>query len=197
MKMFEFTALKLLHKDMIAKGEERATFPFEFNGKIFSCIFLTDIIPYRLYLTTLGLSPKVFELEIEKGYKTQSFIADYKKLIAYLEIKYDPTHKFVPFNFFEALNRRIPKEFKMRPNYREVLEVAAKRRNIEEEAKIYFCGWRRNVIGKNVTEKNLEKTRSAFGDTKAEMCKRKNISSCWTDRDVEEDLRKLNDIISM
>ena len=36
MKMFEFTALKLLHKDMIAKGEERATFPFEFNGKIFS-----------------------------------------------------------------------------------------------------------------------------------------------------------------
>lgn len=53
MKMFEFTALKLLHKDMIAKGEERATFPFEFNGKIFSCIFLTDIIPYRLYLTTL------------------------------------------------------------------------------------------------------------------------------------------------
>ena len=107
------------------------------------------------------------------------------------------THKFVPFDFFEALNRRIPKEFKMRPNYREVLGVAAKRRNIEEEAKIYFCGWRRNAIGKNVTEKNLEKTRSAFGDTKAEMCKRKNISSCWTDRDVEEDLRKLNDIISM
>ena len=124
-----------------------------------------------MYLTTLGLSPKVFELEIEKGYKTQSFIADYKKLIAYLEIKYDPTHKFVPFDFFEALNRRIPKEFKMRPNYREVLGVAAKRRNIEEEAKIYFCGWRRNAIGKNVTEKNLEKTRSAFGDTKAEMCK--------------------------
>lgn len=54
MKMFEFTALKLLHKDMIAKGEERATFPFEFNGKIFSCIFLTDIIPYRLYLTTFA-----------------------------------------------------------------------------------------------------------------------------------------------
>ena len=91
--------------------------------------------------------------------------------MTYLEIKYDPTHKFVPFDFFEALNRRIPKEFKMRPNYREVLGVAAKRRNIEEEAKIYFCGWRRNAIGKNVTEKNLEKTRSAFGDTKAEMCK--------------------------
>ena len=187
--MFEFTALKSLHKDMI--------FPFEFNGKTFSCIFLTDLIPYRLYLTTLGLSPEAFELEIEKGYKTQCFIEDYKKLIAYLEIKYDPSHMFVPFDFFEALNRRIPKEFKMHPNYREVLRVSAKRRNIEEEAKIYFCGWRKNAIGKNVTEKNLEKTRSALGDKKAEMYKRKNISSCWTDCAVEEDLKKLNDIISM
>lgn len=50
MKMFEFTGLRTLHKDMMKKGEERATFPFEFNEKTFSCIFLTDIIPYRLYL---------------------------------------------------------------------------------------------------------------------------------------------------
>lgn len=76
MKMFEFTGLRTLHKDMMKKGEERATFPFGFNGKIFSCIFLTDIIPYRLYLTTLGLYPVVFELEIEKGYKAKCFIDD-------------------------------------------------------------------------------------------------------------------------
>ena len=169
MKMFEFTALKLLHKDMIAKGEERATFPFEFNGKIFSCIFLTDIIPYRLYLTTLGLSPKVFELEIEKGYKTQSFIADYKKLIAYLEIKYDPTHKFVPFNFFEALNRRIPKEFKMRPNYREVLEVAPKSLNFYHQPKINFLGCISNEKGKKVTEK-ISKKQGVLSEIQKQKC---------------------------
>lgn len=39
MKMFEFTGLRTLHKDMMKKGEERATFPFGFNGKTFSCIF--------------------------------------------------------------------------------------------------------------------------------------------------------------
>ena len=197
MKMFGFTGLKILHKDMMKKGEERVTFPFEFSGKTFSCIFLTDIIPYRLYLTTLGLYPVVFELEIEKGYKSKCFIDDYKKLVDYLEIKYDPTHKFVPFDFFEVLNKRIPKKFTVRPDYKDTLKIASKRRKIEEEAKVYFCGWRRNAEGKNVREENLEKTRSAFGNAKAEMCKIKNISSCWTDCACEEKLKKFNDIITM
>lgn len=195
--MFEFTGLRILHNDMRRKREGRATFPFEYNGKAFSCIFLTDIIPYRLYLTTLGAYPEVFELEIEKGYKTKCFIDDYKKLIDYLEIKYDPTHKFVPLDFFEVLNKKIPREFKECPNYKDTLKIASKRRKIDEETKIYFCGWRRNAPGQNVQEKNLEKTRSAFGDAKAEMCKRKNISSCWTDCAREEELKKLNSIITM
>lgn len=197
MKMFEFTGLKVLHRDMQVKKEERATFPFEYNGKSFSCIFLTDIIPYRLYLTTLGAVPKVFEFEIKKGYKVESFIEDYKMLIEYLEIKYDPKHKFLPFDFFEALNKKIPKEFKVRPDYKETLKVVSKRRKIEEEEKIYFCGWRRNAIGQSVSEKNYEKTRSSFGDEKAEMSRRKNISSCWTDRDDDEELKRLSEIIVM
>lgn len=197
MKEFEFTGLRTLHQDMLRKGEGRATFPFEFNRKTFSCIFLTDTIPYRLYLTTLGLDPVVFELEIEIGYKTKCFIDDYKKLVDYLEIKYDPAHKFVPFDFFEVLNKKIPKEFTVCPDYKDVLKVVSKRRKIEEEAKVYFCGWRRNASGQHVQEVNLEKTRSAFGDEKAEMCKTKNISSCWTDCAREEELKKLNDIITM
>ena len=90
--------------------------------KIISTHLLTDIIPYRLHLTTLGLYPVVFELEIEKGYKAKCFIDDYKKLVGYLEIKYDPTHKFVPLDFFEALNKRIPEEFTMRPDYKDTPE---------------------------------------------------------------------------
>lgn len=194
MRMFEFTGLRTLHKDMM---EERATFSFEFNGKPFSCIFLTDVIPYRLYLTTLGLYPEVFDLEIEKGYKAKCFIDDYKKLVSYLEVKYDPTHKFVPLDFFEALNKKIPKKFTMRPDYKETLKIASKKRVIEESTKVYFCGWRRNAVGQNVRKENLEKTRSAFRDAKEELCKRKNISSCWTDCALEEQLKKLNDIINM
>lgn len=195
--MFEFTGLRVLHRDMMAVGEPRAVFPFEYNGKNFSCIFLVDITPFRLYLTTLGARPIIFELEIENGYKVKSYLDDYNKLIAYLDLKYDPNHKFIPNDFFEALNGKIPKKFTRRPDYKEVLITASNRRKIEEINKIYFCSWYTNPIGHKVRPENLEKTRSAFGDKKAQMCSDKNISSCWTDIEADENLKRLNDTITM
>ena len=196
MKTFEFTGLRILHADMKRKNERRATFPFEYNKKNFSCIFLTDIIPYRLYLTTLGLNPDIYEFEIREGYLVDCYMDDYKKLVAYLQLKYDPNHKFTPIDFFEALNKKIPKEIHCIPSYSDVIVIASKKRSIEDADKIYFCGWRRNTNGK-VTEKNYEKTLSAFGEEKARMSRNKNISSCWTARESEEDIRKLNEIVAM
>lgn len=195
--MYELTGLRTLHNDMRLKGEDRATFPFEYNGKNFSCILLTDINPYRLYLTTLGCHPIVFEFEVERGYKVKCFIEDYKKLVDYLDLQFDPNHKFMPSDFFDVLNRNIPLEFKEKPDYKSVLTVVSKRREIEDELKIYFCGWRRNAAGERVSEKNLEKTRSAFGDEKADVSRKKNISSRWTDREDEEELKKLNELVKM
>lgn len=123
--------------------------------------------PYRLYLTTLGKEPEVSELEIEIGYKVNSYMEDYRKLVAYLELKYSPYHKFSPNDFYEALNRKIPKEFQQQPNYKEVIRIAAQIRKIEENEKIYFCGWKRNTVGKSVSDKNYEKTLIAFGEEKA------------------------------
>ncbi len=197
MRMFEFSGLRILHKNMKQKKEKRAIFPFDYNGKNFSCIFLTDILPYRLYLTTLGINPEVFELEIKKGYRVKCYMEGYKKLVTYLELEYDPNHKFAPIDFFKALNRKIPKEFQRKPNYTDVIRAASKRRNIEEASKIYFCGWKRNPIGKTVSDKNYEKTKSAFGEEKAEMSKSKNISSCWTDIQDEENIKKLSEIVTM
>ncbi|RSK32607.1 DUF6037 family protein [Bhargavaea beijingensis] len=190
--MFEFTGLRVLHQDMIKKGEDRVVFSFKYNEKEFSCIFLSDIIPYRLYLTTLGSKPEVFELEIEKGYKARGYLENYKKLVAYLDLKYDPNHIFKPKDFFKALNNKIPTAFSKRPTYTEVLMNAGKRRDIEEVNKIYFCGWYTNPVGKKVRPENLEKTKSAFGDKKAKLCIEKNISSRWTDVAEDEDLTKLN-----
>lgn len=156
---------------------------------------MVDIIPFRLYLTTLGVAPVVFELEIERGYRVKSYLEDYDKLIAYLDLKYDPNHIFKPNDFFKFLNNNIPSRFTERPNYRDVLIVASKRRNIEEINKIYFCGWYSNPAGKNVRPGNLEKTRSAFGDEKAKICKNRNISSCWTDIVSDENLNTLENFI--
>ncbi len=192
--MFEFTGLRILHQDMRNIGETRAVFQFEYNGKAFSCIFLADITPFRLYLTTLGVTPVVFELEIERGYRVKSYLDDYKKLVTYLDLKYDPNHTFKPNDFFEAINRNIPPRFTGRPGYRDVLITASRRRNIEEINEIYFCGWHSNPTWKNVRLENLEKTRSAFGDEKAEICKNKNISSCWTDIAAYENLKIIDAI---
>ena len=136
----------------------------------------------------------MFELEIEKGYKSKSYLDDYNKLVAYLKLKYNPNHVFKPNDFFEALNGKIPAYFTTKPNYKEVLLVASKIRKIEEDDKGYFCGWYSNPIGKRVRPENLEKTRSAFGDEKAEICLLNNISSCWTNIAIDENLTKLNDI---
>lgn len=103
----------------------------------------------------------------------------------------------MPITFFEVLNKRIPLKFSQKPKYKYVLKVVAKKRNIEEEDKVYFCGWKRNSSSQKVRDKNFEKTRSAFGDKIAKMSKEKNISSCWTDTENEESLKKLSELSSM
>ena len=194
--MFKFTALESLHNNMKLNDMERVVFPFRYNEKGFSCIFITDILLYRLYLSTLGDKPIIFELEINNKYETSSYIKDYSKLIEYLEIKYDTNHKFKPNDFFSSLNNKIPKNCNNKPNYKDVILIAASHREIEEPNKIYFCGWKNNIV-RNVTDGNLEKTRSAFGDELAELCRIKNISSCWTDIDNKEQINKLNKIYTM
>lgn len=195
--MYKFTALKTLHEDMKVKKEERAIFPFSYNKKDFSCIFLTDIKPMKLYLATLGSKPIVFEIKINKEYCTNAFFDDYKKLIDYLELKYNPNHTFKPKDFFEALNKKIPNVFRTKPRYSEVVRVLSNRTAIEEKNKIYFCSWRQNAPGARVSNMNLEKTRTAFGDKFANMCKLKNVSSCWTDNPSDEVLNKINNLSSM
>jgi hypothetical protein len=54
--------------------------------------------------------------------------------------------------------------------------------NIEESEKIYFCEWFDNYkVRKKVKEINLEKTKQILRTDAYLMCKKKNISSCWTD----------------
>lgn len=195
--MFIFTNLQTLHQDMIKKDESRVTFNFKYNKKTFSCIFLFDVTPFRLYLTTLGTNPIVLELEISKGYKANTFLDDYNNLVDYLELKYDAEHKFSTNDFFNFLNSSIPKEFTHRPSYTDVLTTASHRRKIEDINKIYFCGWYQNPIGHTVRAENLEKTRSAFGSKIAELSELNNISSCWTDVANDEQLNKINDLLSV
>lgn len=196
--MYHFQNIKPLYKDLLASKQTRCIFTAKIHNMPFSCIFLIDIIPYRLYITSLGESPFSIELEILKGFQASSQLSkdDYYKLVKYLNLKYDKNNPFRPYNFFSYIDQQIESAPKRVPHYHEVIKVVRKHRIIDEESKIYFCGWRTNPIGDSVSSKNLEKTKSAFGDKKAELCQKNNISFCWTDIKEKERLDKLNDIIA-
>ena len=68
---------------------------------------------------------------------------------------------------------------------------------VEEADKIYFCGWRHNSIGYNASDTNIEKTRIAFEDKIAAMCKLKKVSSYWINISSDEYLKKINNLYSM
>ncbi len=193
--MFKFTRLEQLHTDMQANSEDRVIFPFSYNHKDFSCIFLTDINPYRLYLTALGKENLSFEFSVDSKYRTDAYIDHYRELISYLEIKYDPNHTFKPIDFFDALNKKMPTRFTKKPSYKDVIRINSGKK-VEKIGEPNFCGWRRSPTGR-VTEENLEKTRRAFGDKYAEMSRGKGISSCWTADDNKEDLKRLNELVCM
>lgn len=179
---------------MKEKNEISASFNFNYNNRGFACIFLGDVMPMLLYLCTVGEAREVFEIVIDENYMTDTYIDDYRKLIEYLNLKFDPNHKFKPVDFFEVLNRNIPNTFQTAANYSSILSVSSATRDIEEENKIYFLGWRDNPIGNHVKELNLEKTRLAFGDKIAKISKKINYSSRWTDKQGLENMEAFNDI---
>lgn len=193
--MYKLSHLEKLHNDMLSKDEDRDIFPFSYNGKDFSCIFLSDILPYRLYVTALGNNSMSFEFEVNNNYEVKTFIDKYKELVAYLGIQYDPNYTFKPIDFFEQLNSKIPEHFTRRPKYKDVLRIRSGHK-VEKAGEENFCGWRKSPTGR-VSKENLEKTRRAFGDKYAEMSLKKGISSCWTADDDKENLKLLNDILAM
>lgn len=186
--------LRILHQHMKRDGQSRAVFPFQFHKKGFSCMFLTDVDPYRLYLATLGRDPFSFEFDISSvSYNIQPWISseEYRLLCRYLELKYDPNKKFEPSVFLSELNRNLPQRANT-PCYSDVLKVARDHRQIEDSLKVYFCGLRSNPSGAHMTDLNYEKTRMAFGDQIANTLRRENTSTRWTDNSNEEDLMELN-----
>ncbi|MEE1125760.1 MAG: DUF6037 family protein [Acutalibacteraceae bacterium] len=192
--MLELTNLRVLHKDMKNRGENQAVFNIQINNKYFSCIFITNVTPYYLYLATVGNTVKTFEFEVVNGYKINTYInkKDFQELCSYLDIKYDINHKFSTNDFFAILNNKIPTIYSGKPTRKQLIDTVSKHRNIEEADKTYFLKFRHLPEGQNVSEGNYEKTRLVFGDKIALDLKSRRISTCWTDDATAENIRLLN-----
>lgn len=187
--------LELLYRDMAQKKETRAVFGVSFRERRFSCFFLTDIVPFKLYVAALGDQRFAISFSIKKDFSFSAFLnkSDYERLVHYLGLVFDPVNHFSPADFLMELDSRFPTRFTHRPRYSDCLLTAAS--DIEEPNKIYFVGWRTSPTGR-VSSLNEEKTRRAFGDEMAKASKTHGISSCWTTEKSLEELNRLNDLIN-
>lgn len=193
---FVFTGLNKLYADMQTKNEHRAVFSVDYNNRNFSCLFLCDINPYRFIIIPTGDVTFAIELKIGVGFSAKTYIENYRQLVYFLGIKYDPNHTFTPVDFFEHINRKIPSVFLRRPTTEQVITACHKCHEIEHGEQPYFCGLRRNPQGEKVSPKNHEKTRIAFGDRTAILLQQYNISTCWTDDESKRNLAELNKFLS-
>lgn len=183
MAYIELNRLRLLHQSMNVHRIDRYRFPFYRNHKEFDVFFFADMMPYEL-MFGLVRGQWSFSVKVLEGYRVNAWLGDdYVGLCKALDLKHDPKNPFRPADFFKDLNHVVPSEAS-RNNEVEPEEVARYcRSSVEEPDKIYFLGWREHLDPevRDVTERNLEKTRRLLGEDAYLRCRKYHISTAWTD----------------
>lgn len=175
--------LEEFYKSMKSQAMDRSTFDFRFRGKKFDVIYFIDEVPHKL---AVGIKAHnfYFEVDVKKGFNITPLFGDkeYNEFCKVMGFKYNKNSRFKPTIFFEELNKHVPGAADHR-NKPKPHDVASFRRDVEESDKIYFVGWRDNKTrGHKVSKENLEKTRKLLSKEAYEMCKKKNVSSRWSDK---------------
>ena len=179
--------LKMLYSSMKSQDMDRYKFSFVYNDVNFDVIFFTDKIPFML-MFGVKVHNFYFEVAVQKGFIISDSMNsnDYNNLVRILNLNHNASNPFKPKYFFQKFNERIPNSASIK-NRPRGSEVAYYKRDLEEADRIYFCGWRDNTIqNENVSEDNLNKTRTLLGEKAYLRCKEKNISSRWTDNPNRE-----------
>ena len=183
----QLQGLKPLYISMRQQNIDRCRFSFQFRKTVFDVLFFIDEKPFQLIFGAKGKN-FYFERNVTEGFQINTGFdpKTYSKLCEVLGLKYDPNNPFSPKYLFEEFNNRVPDNISIRnvPTTSQISQY----RDIKEEAdKIYFWRWTFHDGKKsNVKPKNLDKTRALLGYEAYETCKKRNISSCWTDDPAKE-----------
>lgn len=179
-----------IYNNLILNDETYYLFDFIKNGVCFEVLF--DIFPTPFQLHFLQRENNFsFHIDVKTNFEINTFLNSqtYKDLCVILGLSFDINNPFSTKSFFEEFNLNIPNYQFRKKEERELL--AFYQNNIEEADKLYFDGvieWNKIKNGKNVTYKNLEKTRILYPEL-YEWCKRENISIRYTH------IRKINEKI--
>ena len=96
--MIKMDNLENLYNSMKTENQTRVVFPFEYNERGFSCLFLVDILPYRLNVSSLGNRSFIIEFELNEQFEIKENMnnEDYINLVRYLDLRYNPENRFRP-----------------------------------------------------------------------------------------------------
>lgn len=178
MKLYE---IKPLLQDMGRNNAKVDKFKFKYNNVEFEIIVLIERSPFELLFGVIGYNYS-FVLTLEKGYELQELSNDiFYKLCEILNLK-PGRETFTSYKFLKYMAQKVPNKYSKREI--QPHEIAKyKQIDVDEADKIYFCGWKIYKDSKR-NAKNFEKTRKWLGDEAYEFCKKNNISSCWTDIEI-------------
>ncbi|USK36476.1 DUF6037 family protein (plasmid) [Bacillus sp. F19] len=184
----ELTGLKPLYSSMIELNLKRTKFSVIINNAVFEFIYFIDSLPHSLAIGVRN-NNLYYEIEVKNGFRINPYLGEkYAQIYKILGLSPKGSSPFSPSKFYVEINKRIPTSTSS-TNIPKTSDIAPFRRNVEEPDKIYFYGWRDNTTRKeNVSAENLKKTRQWLGIEAYEMCKKHNISSCWTAEKSKEKL---------
>ena len=185
--MLRLENLTSLWSSMKAAGKTREQFRFTIpaNGYrvAISAVFIAEDEPWQLLLGCSSDTENAYaQLRVNRGYVvdphelTPEFI---RWLCRSLHLEFDPDNRFTRWKFVENhLAKRIP----LSATARKVspADVPVPRSDIEEGDKRFFVRWLPHNNGRRVTEENLAKTKLLISAEFAAICRKKNISSCWS-----------------
>lgn len=169
--------LRRLYVGMKNNNESYYIFEFVKNKVVFEVLFDIYYSPFILHFLEKD-SDFSFNIYVEQGFKISPLLKTnlYSRLCDILNLKYNPNNPFSPKSFFEEFNHKIP-NFKLREKKeRELLPYY--KNQIEDSKNLFYGGtlpWNKIDNGKNLTPKNLEKTRILYPEL-YEWCRRENVS---------------------
>ena len=173
--------LRRLHQEMRNQDMDRCRFPFARNRARFQVVFLTDQTPYALLFGLVG-GQWSFSVDVQTDYLIETTLdrQTYRELVRVLELEYDPKRPFRPADFFADLNDALPQRVGW-TNWARPQDTAPFRRDVDDVDRIYLLRWLPQGKGRQVSERNLQKTHTLLGNATYELCRARKVSSVWTD----------------
>lgn len=184
----KMTSLQELHKSMITIRSDMQQFQVTLGAISFDCLFSTRDKPnFTLSLTSRGLNPKFFLLQVKPGYWIAPFFDDfYGELAKLLNIGRNSGNKLIPKEFLEKLNLGVPVKATVERNP-QPNEIIRLRPDITEDRdRPYFDTWIywSEDSGKGPSEENRYKTQMVLGSDALDYSKLRNASSRWSAVDL-------------